>query len=127
MTQLAIVLKNFGPGLCEVRVRRSASCGDACASCPGLCDTPDADLLAINTEGAAPGDTVLIENSRTLLLAALVYLVPIILFFIGWFIHPVAGAIGVLIGAGGVIAVNRFLQDRGGVSAKIVAIVERAE
>jgi positive regulator of sigma E activity len=82
--------------------------------------------LAINTEGAAPGDVVLIEGGRTLLLAALVYLAPIVLFFIGWVIHPIAGAFGVLLGAAGVIFVNRFLQDRGGVSAKIVAIVDRA-
>jgi len=126
MTQTAVVIKICGPGLCEVRVRRSAACGDVCSSCAAVCETPDIDILVINTEGAAQGDTVLIEGSRTLLVAALVYLAPIILFFAGWFIHPIAGAVGVLLGAGGVIAVNRFLQDKGGVSAKIITIVERA-
>jgi positive regulator of sigma E activity len=92
-----------------------------------MCRTPDIDVLAINTEGAAPGDTVLIEGSRTLLLVTIVYLVPIVLFFLGWFIHPIAGAAGVLLGAGGVIAVNRFLQDRGGISAKVIAVIEKAE
>jgi sigma-E factor negative regulatory protein RseC len=126
MTQTAVVTKVFGPGLCEVRVRRASMCGDVCASCTSLCETPDIDVLAINREGAAPGDRVLIEGSRTLLLAALVYLVPIVLFFIGWFIHPIAGAAGVLTGVAGVFFVNRFLQDRGGVSAKIIAVIERA-
>ncbi|MCL2003548.1 MAG: SoxR reducing system RseC family protein [Oscillospiraceae bacterium] len=125
MTQTAVVVRICGPGLCEVRVRRTAACGENCVSCSNLCETPDVDVLAINTEGAAPGDRVLIEGSRTLLLAALVYLAPIVLFFIGWLIHPIAGAVGVLLGAAGVMAVNRFLQDRGGVSARIIAIVEK--
>jgi positive regulator of sigma E activity len=82
--------------------------------------------LATNTVGAAVGDCVLIEGSHTLLLAAVVYLVPIVLFFIGWFIHPIAGAVGALLGLGGVIAVNRLLQEKNGVSAKIVTIVKKA-
>ncbi|MDR0326655.1 MAG: SoxR reducing system RseC family protein [Oscillospiraceae bacterium] len=127
MTQTAVVIKIHGPGLCEVRVRRTAACGDSCDSCNNLCETPDIDVLAVNTEGARPGDLVLIEGSRTLLLAALVYLAPIVLFLLGWLLHPIAGAVGILIGVGGVLYVNRFLQDKGGVSAKVVAIVERAE
>jgi positive regulator of sigma E activity len=125
MTQIATVIKVHGPGLCEVRVRRSASCGEQCGSCRRLCETPDVDVLAINTLGAAPGDRVLIEGSRTLLLAALVYLAPILLFFIGWFIHPLAGGIGILLGVAGVMIVNRFLQERGGVTAKVVSIIDK--
>jgi positive regulator of sigma E activity len=68
----------------------------------------------------------MIESSRTLLLAALVYLAPVLLFFIGWIIHPLAGGAGILLGVAGVMAVNRFLQAHGGVTAKIVAIVEKA-
>ncbi|MDR0293320.1 MAG: SoxR reducing system RseC family protein [Oscillospiraceae bacterium] len=123
MTQTAVVTKVIGPGLCEVRVRRTAACGGSCASCGNVCPTPDVDALATNTAGAIAGDRVLIEGSRTLLLAALVYLAPLALFFIGWLFHPVAGAAGVLLGIAGVIAVNRFLQDRGGVSAKVIAVI----
>jgi positive regulator of sigma E activity len=68
----------------------------------------------------------LIEGSRTLLLAALVYLAPLVLFFIGWIIHPVGGAAGVLLGVACVMFINRFLQDKGGVSARIIAVIERA-
>jgi len=127
MTQTAVVTKIHGPGLCEVRVRRAAACGGSCAACGRLCETPDIDVLAVNTEGAGVGDWVLIENSRTLPLAALVYLAPIVLFFLGWIFHPVAAASGVLLGVAGVMAVNRFLQDRGGVSAKIVTVVTPAK
>jgi positive regulator of sigma E activity len=127
MTQTATVIKIHGPGLCEVRVRRSTACGGNCETCVSLCETPDTDILAINTEGAAPGDRVLIEGSRTLALAALVYLVPILLFFLGWFIHPVAGAVGLLLGVAAIFFVNRFLQDRGGVEAKIISIIEKGD
>jgi positive regulator of sigma E activity len=126
MTQTATVIKVHGPGLCEVRVRRTASCGEICESCFNLCETPDIDVLAINPLQAAPGDRVLIESSRTLLLAALVYLAPILLFFAGWIIHPLAGGLGLLLGVAGVMIVNRFLQAHGGVRAKIVTIVEKA-
>ncbi|MCL1807564.1 MAG: SoxR reducing system RseC family protein [Oscillospiraceae bacterium] len=127
MTQTAVVIKIYGPGLCEVRVRRQSSCGDVCSSCANLCETPDIDVLTVNPIGAGLGDCVLIEGSRTLALAALVYLAPILLFFIGWFIHPLAGGVGLLLGVAAVLAANRFLQNRDGVSAKIVAIVETAE
>jgi positive regulator of sigma E activity len=123
MTQIAHVVKIYGPGLCEVRVRRTAACGDSCASCADLCETPDIDVLAVNTAGANLGDRVLIQGSRTVALAALVYLVPIVLFFIGWLLHPLAGAAGLLIGVAAVMAVNRILQEKDGVTAKIVAIV----
>jgi positive regulator of sigma E activity len=127
MTQIATVMKVHAPGLCEVRVRRTASCGDRCDSCSALCETPDIDLLAFNNRDAAVGDRVLIEGSHTLLLAALVYLAPIVLFFIGWAIHPFAAGAGILLGIGGVLFVNRFLQERGGVKAKIVSILEKSD
>ena len=127
MTQTAVVVKVYGPGLCEVRVRRKSACGGICSSCANLCETPDTDVLTVNPVGAGLGDRVLIEGSRTLALAALVYLLPIILFFIGWFIHPLAGAGGSLLGIAAVLAVNRILQNKGGVSAKIIAVVEPAE
>lgn len=125
MTQTAVVIRIHGPGLAEVRVRRSSACSADCSSCGG-CETPDVDVLAINSEGAGIGDRVLIEGSRTVLLAALVYLLPIVLFFIGWVFHPVAGAVGVLTGVGVVMVVNRFLQNKGGVSARIIAVIPQA-
>jgi len=127
MTQTATVIKVHGPGLCEVRVRRSTSCGDLCVTCSKLCETPDIDVLATVTLKVSPGDYVLIESSRTLLLAALVYLAPILLFFIGWLIHPLAAGVGILLGAAVVIFMNRFLQERGGVTAKVVSIMQKPE
>jgi positive regulator of sigma E activity len=127
MTQTAVVTRIYAPGVCEVRVRRAAMCGDVCSACSSVCDTPDIEVLAINREGAAPGDTVLIEGSRTLALAALVYMVPLLLFFAGWYVHPIAGAVGILIGIAGVMLVNRFLQEKGGISAKVISVIERAD
>ncbi|MDR1693188.1 MAG: SoxR reducing system RseC family protein [Oscillospiraceae bacterium] len=124
MTQTAKVVKLKGPGLCEVRVRRVPACGGECAACGG-CEMPDIDILAFRTEKVREGDTVLIENAKTLRLAALVFLLPLLLFFTGTVFHPVAGGAGLLVGIGVVLGVNRFLQKRGGVTAKVVAVLER--
>ena len=122
MTQKAVVVRIIAPGLCEVRARRQSACAGECASC-SLCKAEETDMLALNSMGAAEGDSVLIEGSGTLLLAALVYLVPLLLFFIGWFIKPIAGLMGLLTGAAAVLFINRYLQDRGGISARIVTIL----
>jgi positive regulator of sigma E activity len=81
-------------------------------------------VLAVNTEKVKAGDTVLIESGRTLRLAALIFLLPLVLFFLGAAFHPVAGGAGILIGVGVVIFVNRFLQKKGGVSARVVAVLK---
>lgn len=123
MTQTAVVVKVNGPGLCEVRVRRASACGGECASCGG-CETPDIDVLATNTERVKTGDTVLIESGKTLRLAALIFLLPLLLFFVGVFFHPIAGGIGIILGVGIVLAANRFLQNKGGVTARVVAVLK---
>ncbi len=123
MTQTAVVVKVNGPGLCEVRIRRVSACGGECASCGG-CETPDIDVLATNTERVKTGDTVLIESGKTLRLAALIFLLPLLLFFAGVFFHPIAGGIGIILGVGIVLAANRFLQNKGGVTARVVAVLK---
>ncbi len=122
MTQTAVVIKVTAPGLCEVRVRRTSACAGSCATCGG-CETPDIDVLATHKEKVKTGDTVLIESEKTLRLAALIFLLPLLLFFAGVFLHPIAGGVGILLGVGVVLAVNRFLQKKGGVTARVVAVL----
>ena len=126
MTQKAVVIRIIGPGLCEVRVRRRPACAGDCASCPA-CKTESSDVLALNRAGALEGDSVLIEGSGTLPLAALVYIAPVFLFLLGWFIHPMAGLAGVMAGAAAVLLVNRYLQERGGVTARVVSVLRDKE
>lgn len=126
VTQTAVVTKIRAPGICEVKIRRRSACAQDCRDCAG-CAAPNAviEVLARNAAGAVPGDKVLVESSTkgTLSLAAIVYLIPLVLFFIGWIIHPAAGGAGLLIGLGICLAANRILQKKGGLAVEITAVL----
>jgi sigma-E factor negative regulatory protein RseC len=90
MTQVALVKKILSGGAAEVSVHRKSACGHDCSSCGG-CELTitKSDILvtAENGPGARPGDVVLVEsaNGTIIYTAIMVYLVPFILFFIGYF------------------------------------------
>lgn len=90
MTQIATVKRLIGTDQAEVQVRRPSACGHDCKSCGGC--GPDSvtriTAIAENIPGARPGDTVRVESeSRKVLgLAAVLYLMPIVLLFVGYFI-----------------------------------------
>lgn len=90
MTQIATVKRLLDGGRAEVRVRRPSACGHDCKSCGGC--GPDAmtqvTAVAENEAGARLGDTVRLESeSRKVLgLAAVLYLMPVVLLFVGYFI-----------------------------------------
>ena len=71
----------------EIEITRSSSCGESCASC-GLCPGLTARVSASNDIGAALGDTVTIDmaDKKILGAAALVYIVPVAVLIIGYFI-----------------------------------------
>lgn len=71
----------------EIEITRSSSCGESCASC-GLCPGLTAKVSASNDIGAALGDTVTIDmaDKKILGAAALVYIVPLAVLIIGYFI-----------------------------------------
>lgn len=122
MTQTAIVVSLNDARTATVRVMRESACGKSCESCHGCADSRDALIVnAINNVDARPGDRVVISGStgHTLRLAALVYLLPVALFLIGWVIHPLVGALGALAAAGLVFYVNRRLMNQGGIKVYI--------
>ena len=86
MTQFAIIKKLTAPDKAEVEVLRGTACGDDCESC-GVCHyASKIRVEATNDIGAEVGDRVEIEarTSRILGAAVLVYVVPFVLFFIGY-------------------------------------------
>lgn len=86
MTQFAIIKKLPSPDKAEVEVLRGTACGDSCESC-GVCHyASKIRVEARNDIGAQVGDRVEIEatTSRILGAAVLVYVVPFVLFFIGY-------------------------------------------
>lgn len=81
MTQNATVLALHSDGRAEISVRRMSSCGDNCASCAAHCANRDIIATAVNSAGAEVGDSVVVESStsKVIKIAAVVYLVPIVL------------------------------------------------
>ena len=86
MTQYAIIKKLTGPDKAEVEGLRGTACGDDCGSCEVCHYASKIRVVAQNPIGAQVGDRVEIETqtSRVLSAAVLVYVVPFILFFIGY-------------------------------------------
>ena len=86
MTQFAVIKKLTAPDKAEVEVLRGTACGDDCENC-GVCHyASKIRVEAKNEIGAQLGDRVEIEarTSRILGAAVLVYVVPFVLFFIGY-------------------------------------------
>lgn len=86
MTQFAIIKKLTAPDKAEVEVLRCTACGDDCGSCEVCHYASKIRVEARNDVGAQLGDRVEIEarTSRVLGAAVLVYVVPFVLFFIGY-------------------------------------------
>lgn len=90
--QKARVVRLLDGGRAEVTVTRQTACGHDCSKCGGGCSEltarEDVTVTAVNPIHAAPGDLVTVETATSGVLgaAALVYLVPFALFFLGYFL-----------------------------------------
>ena len=134
MTQQATVVRLLSGGRAEIRVQRQSACGHDCATCKG-CGMEGKPILvpADNPAGAKPGDRVMVESDtrKFLGLAALTYLAPLALLFVGYgllsgFSEGVAvlGAVGGLaLGCLLLIPLNRFVRDRRPVKTVITEIL----
>ena len=89
MTQIATVEKLLPGGYAEISVPRKTACGHDCEECAG-CGMTGAAIRARakNDPGAAVGQKVVVESSTKKLLgvAALVYLLPVAGFLLGYFL-----------------------------------------
>ena len=89
MTQIATVEKDLGVGYAEVSVPRKSACGHDCEECAGCGMTGAAiKARARNDIGAQPGDKVVVESSTKKIfgVVALVYVLPVVLFLLGYFL-----------------------------------------
>ncbi len=89
MTQIATVEKDLGGGYAEVSVPRKSACGHDCEECAGCGMTGAAiKARARNDIGAQPGDKVVVESSTKKIfgVVALVYVLPVALFLLGYFL-----------------------------------------
>ena len=94
MTQDAIVVKLLPDNMAEVAVTRSTACGGNCGSCEACSFQSELRAVARNRIGARPGQRVVIESrsSTVFKAAALVYVMPLVLFFLGYGLAAALGA-----------------------------------
>ena len=99
MTQQGTIKKILPGGMAEIEVTRRSACGHDCAKCGGCggLETQTLYVTARNRAQAQVGERVRIEGETGQVrgIAGLVYLVPVVLFFVG---YGVGGALG--LGAG---------------------------
>ena len=135
--QKARVTRILDEGRAEVAVKRQSACGHDCAQCGGGCSelmvASEVRVVADNAAGTRPGDTVTVESStsRVLGAAVLVYTVPFLLFFVGYFLGAflwgegagiAAGAVGLALGFVPAVLLDRQTRRRGSIQFRIVAV-----
>ena len=89
MTQIATVKRMLEPGFVEISVPRKSACGHDCEECAG-CGMTGAAIQARARDpiGVETGEKVVVQSETKKLLgvAALVYLLPVIGFLLGYFL-----------------------------------------
>ncbi len=89
MTQVATVEKILDSGYAEISVPRKSACGHDCEECAG-CGMTGAAIRARarNDIEARPGQKVIVESSTKDVFGviALVYVLPVVLFLLGYFL-----------------------------------------
>ena len=134
MTQIATVERILDADHAEISVPRKSACGHDCEECAG-CGVTGAAVRAraVNPIGAQPGQKVVVQSDsqKMLGIVAMVYLIPVVLFLLGYLgtmllVSPSAaaavGGIGFLAGIGIAVAYDRHLRRQGGLRFTIVRL-----
>lgn len=88
MTQIATVEKLLSGGRAEISVARQSACAHDCHECAGCGGTvAPVRAIAVNPIGAQAGQKVVVESETRKVFGVilLVYMLPVLLFFVGWF------------------------------------------
>ena len=124
MTQSGIVTALLPNDMASVSVERQTACGGNCASCGGCSYKNVLTAVAENSFGAKVGDKVTLRSRTKGVIgaAALVYLLPILTFLIGYAVAAAFGAkegteilvsvICLLLGCGAAAWIGRKRKDR---------------
>ena len=135
MTQIATVQRVLNDSYAEIAVPRKSACGHDCEECAG-CGISGTSVYARakNPIGAKPGQKVVVESSSQKLLGiiTLVYFIPVVLFFLGYFLGfwlapdsgagYAAGGLGFFLGIGLAIFYDRRIKRQGGLTFTIVRL-----
>jgi sigma-E factor negative regulatory protein RseC len=131
MRQLVQVKRLLDPHHAEVFLQRQSACSGDCHKCSGCgAATETVQVVARNDIGAKPGDRVYVEaeNRRMFKVIAVVYCVPLCLFFLGYFLGQALNFLPALLGGGlfllgilGAVAYNRHIEKTAPVLYRICA------
>lgn len=93
MTQDAVVTKVFPNGMAEVVVARGTACGSNCGNCESCVFQNEIKAYAKNSVNAKPGEKVVIESLSSRIFGAvfIVYIVPLLVFVLGYAIAAACG------------------------------------
>ena len=101
MEQLVRVKETYDDGTAQVYLVRQSACSGDCHKCSG-CDAATEAMVfkARNAIGAVCGDMVKVESATgpVLQAAMVLYMVPLVLFFVGYAIGDVLWGLGGLVG-----------------------------
>lgn len=103
MQQLVRVKEVSPDGTAQVLVIRESACSGDCHKCAGCGAVQQKVLLrAVNAIGAKPGELVIVSSQSAPVLrgAAVLYLVPMLLFFLGYILGATWGLGGLIGGLG---------------------------
>ena len=135
MEQVGKVLQTGAGGEATVMILRQSACSGDCHKCAG-CGAVEQKLLleARNPIGAAVGDTVTVTagSGPVLAAAAVLYLLPVLLFFGGWLAGlalwqkgGLGGLCGFLLGLALAIAYDRCVAGKKKTEYTITGFVHR--
>ena len=130
MTREVTVRRLLDEGYAEVFLERPTACSGDCHKCAEGC-TAAKEIMVVRARNlihAQPGDKVLLElNAKQMLkITVLVYFVPIVLFFLGWFLGSLAGlapwfgGLGFALGIVFILWYNKYVERRAPVQYRIV-------
>ena len=134
MEQLVRVKETYDDGTALVfRIRESACSGD-CHKCSGCGAAKETVIFtADNPIGARPGDLVKVESSTAPVLKAamVLYVLPLILFFLGYWLGTLpgnfgafGGGLGFVLGVTIVIAYDRLVVNKADLRYTITAFAD---
>ena len=135
MEQRVVVRQVHVDGTADgIHIRESACSGD-CHKCSGCGAAKEAVVFtADNPIGARAGDLVKVESSTAPVLkaAAVLYILPLVLFFLGYYLGtlpgnfgPAGGGLGFALGVGIVLAYDRLVVRRANLHYTITAFAEK--
>ena len=107
MTQLVRVRRCNPDGTAEVIHVRESACSGDCHKCAGCGAAKETMLLTANNPiGAKPGELVQVsaKSAPVLAAAAVMYLLPVVLFFAGYIVGAALGGKGGIAGAAAFLA-----------------------